>query len=194
MSENYSPREGGKLYLPLVRKAERVINRMTAKWGVNCDIYHCKNNINDLDIYGINTNELKYDIAPDLNAKLVLPAVWENYGVKDFNTGSHSSEELEDSIYTLPAVKIPILSKIVVREGNTNRVYIVRKTILEHFNQAELYLQYVLDIMPSDDALSQVEDLDASYEDMSIFNQEQSNTNTEDLLPPGISIKPIRRY
>ena len=191
MSVEESRFEGGELYAPLVNRAYKLITRMTAKWGVRCDIYHCQNDLSTLDMYGINTDELVYLNTPDLSdEKLVLPAIWENYGMNDFNTDSHSAEEVEDSIYTLPDLVIPILSKVVVKEDNTNRVYIIRKTLLEHYNQAELYLQYIIDIMPSDDADKQVAELEEKYADKSIYNKPEDET---DYLPEGTTISKIGR-
>jgi hypothetical protein len=188
-----SVRSDGKLYNPLVRKAERVISRMTAKWGAYCDLYYCQNDLSTLDLYQINTDNLKYNNVPDVeNIKLCLPALWENYGVNDFNIASHSSEEKEDSIFTLPDIKIPLLTKVVARANNTNRVYIIRKTVLEHYNLNELFLQYLLDIMPSDDAKEQMADISQAYSELSIFNADQGIV-TEELLPQGVRIDKIGR-
>lgn len=189
MPELTSVRDKGKLYLPLVRKAEKLIHRMTAKWGVSVKVFYCQNSLDSLNLYGINTNELLYNNVPDLETILCFPAMWENYGIEDFNVHSTSPQELEDSIYTLPDLKIPLLAKVVVVEENTNRVYIIRKVILEHFNLAELFLQYVVDIMPSDESLGQVEAINAEIEDLSIFNDTQSNTPAT--LPQGVTISKI---
>jgi hypothetical protein len=189
MPIDYSPRGGGKLYLPLQNKANKVISRMTVKWGVKCDIFYCQNDLSTLDIRSINTNELEYSGTPDVeNIILCFPAFWENLGVNDFNFNSHESEEIGDSIYTTPAVVIPLLAKVVVRENGTNRVYIIRKTVLEHINnEVQLFLQYFVDIMPTDEAESQVQGLVDIYGDKSIFNV----TDDTEYLNSGVTISKL---
>lgn len=189
MSETYSQREQGKLYLPLVRKSEKLINRMTAKWGVNVEVFYCQNDINSLNLYGIDTNELLFSSVPDYKGKLCFPAFWENFGIQDYNVQSVLSQEIEDSIYTLPDLKIPLLAKVVVTEDNTNRVYIIRKIVLEHFNLAELYLQYFVDIMPTDETLDQVETIHQEVKDLSVFNSLQQEVPSS--LPQGVQISKI---
>lgn len=181
MPVDSSIRAGGKLYHPLVKKSERVITRMTAKWGVVCDVYYCQNDLSTLDIHSINTNELKYDQFPDLfEIKLCLPAFWENLGAQDFNFDSHDTEETGDSIFTLPDVVLPLLAKVVVKEQGTNRVYIIRKTVLEHINnEIQLFLQYFIDVMPSTDTDMQIEGLKDMYFDKSIFNPEDETQYIE---------------
>ena len=184
-----SVRAGGRLYLPLVNKAAKVITRMTSKWGVHCDIYYCQNDLSTLNIQSINTNELIYQEEPDVSDILLcFPAFWENLGAKDFNFDSHDTEEIEDSIYALPSVVIPLLAKVVIKESGTNRVYIIRKIILEHINNnVELFLQYFVDVMPSGDTVGQTDDLRMKYEDKSIFN---AKDNTE-YIPEGVAISKL---
>lgn len=188
-----SIRAGGKLYDPLVRKSERIITRLKAKWGVPCDLFYCQNNLNDLNLYQINTDDLKYNDLPDVeNIILCIPAMWENFGMNDFNINSHSSEEKDASIYDLPSVKIPILTKVVARANNTNRSYIIRKTVLEHYPRANLFLEYILDVMPNSDDTGQMSNLQSEYAELSIFNGVPDIT-TEELLPDGITIDRIGR-
>ena len=184
-----SIRSGGKLYDPLVAKAVKVITRMTTKWGVKCDVYYCKNELSTLDVQSINTNELKYNSVPDLPDQLLcLPAFWENLGANDFNFDSHEAEEIADSIYTLPSLSLPLLCKVVIREEGTNRAYIVRKIVLEHINRnIELFLQYYVDIMPTNDTANEIADLKAKYEDKSIFNPEDNT----DYLPAGVTVSKL---
>lgn len=184
-----SPRSGGKLYHPLQSKAEKVITRMTSKWGVHCDVYYCQNDLSTLDIRSINTNELDYNGEADLeNIILCIPAFWENLGVQDFNFSSRESEEIADSIFTTPDTILPLLSKVVIRENGTNRVYIIRKTVLEHINEnIQLFLQYYIDIMPVDDVEDQTASLREIYSDKSIYNIEDSS----DYLGTGTSISKL---
>lgn len=187
MSIESSRFSGGRLYNTLIDQAYKLITRMTSKWGVNCEVYYCQNDLATLTMYSINTDELTYSDVPDLQINLVLPEFWENYGMGNHNVDSHSGEELDSKIFTLPSVKIPLLAKVVVREAKTNRTYIIRKIILEHFNLAELFLEYTLDIMPTKAELPQMR---VEHRGLSIFN-EVHGADEDNALPVNHSVRKL---